>query len=817
MKIFRTSWMAGRMVFLMLCLFTFSLDSQAQKKSQAKAQKKDPLPPGIDAYINKVLTTFNVPGMGVAIVKDGKVLLARGYGVKRMDTREPVDAETLFLIASNSKAFTATSLALLVEEGKLRWDDKVIQHLPWFKMSDPVVTNSLTVRDLLVHHSGLPAYGGDIMLFPPATYSRREILEKLPKIPLKYDFRTTYAYDNILYVAAGELVSTVAKMPWEDFVQERIFKKVGMNHSIARFTDLKRKTNFSFGHARFYNDIRIVEKFMDQNIGDAGNAAGGIVSNAKDMANWLITQLDSGRTPLNERVLPPAATADLWKIIRPMPISKVDSAIRPSQSDFWGYASGFRSYNYGKYKVIGHGGALSGFVSQIAMVPDLKLGVVVLTNQASTAAYWSVIYQVLDYYMDNPSFDWIGGYKKVQDSAVARALARKKAVTIEKVEGDHPSLPLEKYAGNFMEPLLGRVTIQPENGGLVLRFDNTDHMVADLRYFQYNNFIASFRDVPRTTEAYVSYGLKADGTIDRVRIHVTDPDSYLDFTEMELTPIKEKKMDTVALGAAIRKELAKYPEAEIAVGFKDIGTGQEYFLNGDRQFHAASTMKTPVLMEAYKQAAAGKFSLRDKIVVKNSFKSIVDGSEFSVTPDDDSEFELYQLIGKEVEISDILHRMITKSSNLATNIMIDLVGAPNVMKTMKEIGANNIQVLRGVEDDKAYEAGRNNTTSARDLVRVFEALATGNFIHKMACAEMIRILQDQHFRDIIPAKLPSTVRTATKTGSITRIAHDSGIVFLPDGRKYVVVLLSRGIAEHSVATELLAQVSKLIYDQYTKP
>ncbi|MBC6491204.1 serine hydrolase [Flavihumibacter stibioxidans] len=779
----------------------------------ARAQRNASLPPGLDAYISKVLQGFNVPGVGVAIVKDGKVLLSKGYGVKRLGTSDPVDDQTLFLIASNSKAFTATSLALLVEDGKISWEDKVIQHLPWFKMSDPYVTASMTVRDLLVHHSGLPAYAGDIMLFPPATFSRREILSRLPQIPLRYDFRTVYAYDNILYVAAGELVASVSGMSWEDFVQERIFKKVGMRESISRYSDLQKKKNFSFAHARSYNDVRVVEKFMDQNIGDAGNPAGGIVSNAADMANWLITQLDSGRTPLKERVLTPAATADLWKIIRPMPISKVDAAIKPAQSDFWGYASGFRAYNYGKYKVIGHGGALSGFVSQIAMVPDLNLGVVVLTNQASAGAYWSIIYQILDYYMGNPAFDWLGGYKKIQDSAVARALAQRKKVEVEKALGDKPSLPLEKYAGQFMEPMLGRATVGIEGGGLVLRFDNSEHFVADLSYFQYNNFIASFRGMGLPTEAYLSYALNADGSIDRVRLKVTDPASQLDFNELELTPIKDKKMDTVALRKAINAETSKYPEASFAVAFKDLGTGQQFFVNELEMFHAASTMKTPVLMETYKQAAAGKFSIHDKIVVKNSFASIVDGSSYSLSPADDSEQELYTLVGKELTIYDSLHRMITKSSNLATNIIIDLVGARNVMSTMKELGANKIQVLRGVEDNKAYQAGMNNTTNSYDLMLVFEQLANGSFVSKSACAEMIRILQDQYFRDIIPALLPANVKTATKSGSITKIAHDSGIVYLPDGRKYVVVLLSRGFADHGKASAALAQLSKLIYDQ----
>ena len=223
------------------------------------------------------------------------------------------------LIASNSKAFTATALAMLVEEGKLKWDDKVIDHLPWFRMSDPYVTLNLTVKDLLVHHSGLPAYAADVLLFPPSFYSRREILGRLKDIPLVHGFRTTYAYDNILYLAAGEVVAQVSGMSWEDFVSKRIFSKVGMKSSVSRFSDMATKTNFAVAHARYGDSVIAVDRFRQLNIGDAGDPAGGIVSSAADMANWLITQLDSGRTPSNGRLLKPSAASELWKVVRPIP------------------------------------------------------------------------------------------------------------------------------------------------------------------------------------------------------------------------------------------------------------------------------------------------------------------------------------------------------------------------------------------------------------------------------------------------------------------------------------------------------------------
>ncbi|MBO9572599.1 MAG: beta-lactamase family protein, partial [Chitinophagaceae bacterium] len=439
---------------LIILFFSISLNSFSQKQPE--------LLPGMDNYINKVLQTFNVPGAAVAIVKDGKVLSAKGYGVKQSGTNDKVDENTLFLIASNTKAFTATALAMLVEEGKIKWEDKVIDHLSWFKMSDDYVTTHMTIRDLLVHHSGLKAYAGDILLFPPTTYSRREILNKLEKLPLVHDFRTVYAYDNILYLAAGELVETVSGLTWEDFVKTRIFDKVGMKESISRYSLLKNKTNFSFGHTSKNNEIHVVENFRDRDISDAGDPAGGICSNATDMANWLITQLDSGKTPLNGAIFHPASTKELWQIVRPIPIGKVPAEIKPSQKNFWGYALGFRKYNYKQYQVIGHGGALHGFVSQIAMVPELDLGVVVLTNQESSGAYWSIINHVLDYYMQNPSFDWIGGYKKIQDSSAAKSLAKKKKEEVIRNVKGKPSLSLERYEGIYDDELMGNVIIKKD-------------------------------------------------------------------------------------------------------------------------------------------------------------------------------------------------------------------------------------------------------------------------------------------------------------------------------------------------------------------
>lgn len=268
------------------------------------------------------------------------------------------------------------------------------------------------------------------------------------------------------------------------------------------------------------------------------------------------------------------------------------------------------------------------------------------------------------------------------------------------------------------------------------------------------------------------------------------------------------------LEADIRRELSRSP-GTFAVAFRDLeDTSRTLLINDTVMFHAASTMKTPVMIEVYKQAAEGRFDLNDSLVIKNTFYSIVDSSEYSMEIGDDSEEKLYGRIGQKASVKDLVIDMITYSSNLATNIIIDLVDARKVTRTMRELGAPYIQVLRGVEDIKAYRQGLSNRTTAYDLMVIFEKLGRGEAVSEHASQEMIDILLDQHFNNVIPAQLPDDVQVAHKTGWITRVRHDSGLVLLPDGRKYVLVLLSKDWESDEPATEVMANVSKMIYDFY---
>ena len=262
-----------------------------------------------------------------------------------------------------------------------------------------------------------------------------------------------------------------------------------------------------------------------------------------------------------------------------------------------------------------------------------------------------------------------------------------------------------------------------------------------------------------------------------------------------------------------KKIVSKFNDetGSFALAFKNLDDGKEILINENEIFHAASTIKTPVMIEFYRQLHQGKLSLKDTLQIKNEFKSIVDGSMYKLSEFDDSDKNTYNKLGQYYSINNLIYEMITISSNFATNILIEYIGANNVTKSMKEIGALNIDVLRGVEDIKAFKLGLNNTTSAKDLLIIYEKLAKGKIIDNESSAIMIDILKDQKYDDIIPKYLPKNIEVANKTGMITGVHHDSGIVFLKDGRKYVIVLLSKNMSDMESGTEMMARISELIY------
>ncbi len=505
---------------------------------QVHAQEN--LPKDMDKYVDQVLQTFRVPGLSLAVVKDGKVLLAKGYGTKKLGAAERVDKQTLFPIASNSKAFTATALALLVEEGKIAWDSPVVNYLPWFKMSDPYVTANMTVRDLLIHRSGIAAYAGDLLQFPPSNFTREEIVRKAQFLPLVASFRDNYAYDNILYLAAGELIQHVTGESWEDFVAERIMQPVGMQNSISRISTLKNQPNYSVPHARFNDEIHEVTNFFKYGVADISNPAGGIASNAEDMSKWLITQLDSGRTASGKVIYKPSTTVQLWKGVTPMPVAKLPVYLKPAQMDYQLYALGFYTSNYRSERILMHGGKLDGFVSRVFMVPSQNLGIAVLTNQESSSACMSIINHIVDHFLRVDDHDWITAYKKNEDRYFAGVKEAEKASSASRNRLSKPALQLAKYTGDYVDAWYGKVSIKLDKGKLLMDFTHNPGMVGVMEHWQYDTFIVRWNNREFKADAYVTFALNPDGSIDQIKMRaispVTDP-SY-DFHDLLLKPRK---------------------------------------------------------------------------------------------------------------------------------------------------------------------------------------------------------------------------------------------------------------------------------------
>ncbi len=272
--------------------------------------------------------------------------------------------------------------------------------------------------------------------------------------------------------------------------------------------------------------------------------------------------------------------------------------------------------------------------------------------------------------------------------------------------------------------------------------------------------------------------------------------------------------DTEGLKRQLEAEI-QASGADVSLAFKDLEAGNSVLIKEKEMMHAASTMKVPVMIEVYKQAEEGKFRLDDRILVKNEFRSLADNSPFSLRPEDDSDPEIYALIGQDMAIRELVERMITASSNLATNILIDLVRAKNVMATLEKMGISGMEVLRGVEDTLAYERGLNNRTDALALMQVMEAIAASQAVSRSACREMIDILTRQKFRAGIPAGLPESVRVGNKTGSITGIEHDAAIVFPPGRKPYILAILIRGIPTSEAGERLIARLSAIVYQEIT--
>ncbi len=481
------------------------------------------------------MKTFDVPGISLAVVHDGAIVLAKGYGVRKLGEAAAVDEHTLFGIGSNSKAFTTAALAMLVDDGKIQWDDPVISRLEWFQMYDPYVTHEITIRDLLTHRSGMGLGEGDLLFFPPSNFTRDEILHKLRFMKPASSFRSHYAYDNLLYLAAGQIIPAVTGIQWEDFVRRRIFEPLGMRDSNTSVADFKPGGNFATPHSEVEGKLTPIPPARIDNTAPAG----AINSSAADMAKWVALQLNHGAIPGGQqRLFSAAQSQEMWTPQTILPVNDPPPGMEALRTDFAAYCLGWIMRQYRGHRFIGHTGGLPGYVSQVTLIPDLKLGVVVLTNQESGGMFSSVTYRILDRYMNAPDVDWTKTFHELATRRRAGAEAAEKKAADARAADSKPSLALEKYAGRYSDPWYGDVEIALENGKLVMRFSHTPALTGNLEHWQYDTFKAKWRDRSLAADAFVTFALKPDGSIRQVNMVPVSQltDFSYDFQDLLLTP-----------------------------------------------------------------------------------------------------------------------------------------------------------------------------------------------------------------------------------------------------------------------------------------
>lgn len=479
----------------------------------------------IDAYAKKVIETHGGPGMAIAVVKDDKVVLAKGYGVRELGKTPAVDENTLFAIASNSKAFTTASLAILVDEKKIAWDDKVSKYLPEFEMYDPWVTNELTIRDIVTHRVGLDTFSGDLLWYE-TTYSADDILKRVKYLKPVSSFRTRYGYQNLMYIAAGKVIEKVSGKPWCTFVRERILTPLGMKNTTCGFGNLGR--NAAMPHNESYGGK--LRPLPHGNV-NGGYGAVALNSSVSDLSRWVRTQLGKGKFE-GKQIF---SEAQAWNMHQPYLTQQIsENAWKGNPTrHFSGVASGWFTYDYHGRKIINHSGGLDGMLSYTVLIPEENAGFVVLTNNESPS-FIVMMNKIRDVLVNAPARDWNAEAVTQRQQQKTASDEEIKKIDATRVAGTKPSLALSAYAGKYSDKMYGDITVTEENGKLVMRFLPAPNFVADLEHWHYDTWVIKWRptvsyNFPR---GFVTFTLDKNGKTDELK--VDQPNN--DFWFYELAP-----------------------------------------------------------------------------------------------------------------------------------------------------------------------------------------------------------------------------------------------------------------------------------------
>ncbi len=513
-----------KLVFLFPVVFTFLLVSTTNAQISTKE---------VDELVEEAMEKFDVAGVSVGIVKDGSIVYTKGYGVKSVDTKEKVDEHTLFAIASNSKAFNTAALSILVDEGKVAWQDKVIDYIPEFKMYNSYVTENFTIQDLLTHRSGLGLGAGDLMFFPDGNdFTMEDILTSFQYFEPVSAFRTKFDYDNLLYLVAGEIVARVSGMSWEEFVKVNILEPLNMDNSYSSFSQIPANANIATPHSTEFDTTRTIDQFSDM----VNGAAAGIYSNVDDLSNWMLVQLNKGKygDSLENELFSEARQHEMWTIHTGLGVNRNPRY----NSHFSGYGLGWGLSDRNGSMSVSHTGGLPGMLSRTILIPDINLGVVVLTNTSDGggAVFGIVSNTIVDSYLNLEDYGWMDKYydyyQKRQNAG--DSITIQVWETVNSVSDNH--IKPEDYVGVYEDNWFGKVEVYLNDNQLWFKSYRSPKLAGPMYYYKANAFAIKWDYRDMNADAFAIFSLDEEGKAQSIKMKGISPniDFSFDFQDLDL-------------------------------------------------------------------------------------------------------------------------------------------------------------------------------------------------------------------------------------------------------------------------------------------
>jgi CubicO group peptidase (beta-lactamase class C family) len=491
----------------------------------------------LDKLIEETLTAFDIPGISVGILKDHQIVYAKGHGVRSLVTKKNMNASTLVGVASNSKGFTCFALAMLVDAGKLNWDDKVRKHIPEFRLHDAWVTEQFTLRDLVTHRSGMGLGAGALMFFPEGNdFNVQDVINNVRYLEPESSFRSTFQYNNNMYIIAGEVLKRVSGLSWENFIETKILNPVGMASSKASYNRVTNRANSIDAHTR--TEGKVIQ--IPHDWSETANAAGGIVSNITDMLTWAKFLMNDAVTSDGKRLLSKAQFHELWQLQTPLKVNVADTY----NSNFRGYGLGwFVTDVKGGHKQIYHTGGLLGTVTQFTLIPNLDLAIVVLTNQMNGAAFNTITNTIKDSYLGYENRNWLKTYSESNSKYIKHNDSLKTAVysQVEKMKGNAKLPKPNQITGTYNDDWFGNVLISHEEKNYQIKCERSSQLVGQLLPYNATTYVAKWNNRSFDADVFVKFTFDKNGEAQSASMSYIAPitDFSFDFHNLELKKINE--------------------------------------------------------------------------------------------------------------------------------------------------------------------------------------------------------------------------------------------------------------------------------------